>query len=145
MEFHRQLITNHNPDDGIFGDCQRTAIACLLNKFPSEVPNFATPETWNNGETFDLKIREYLKERGLSWFCLAYDGNPDVDTLLHAIGHLNPDNYYMLCGQSTRGINHVVVCKGTKIIHDPHPSDSKLSSPCDDGYWWVYILTVHMS
>jgi len=55
MRFHKQLITNHNPESGIFGDCQRTAIACLLDKHPSDVPHFATPETWNNGETFDLR------------------------------------------------------------------------------------------
>ena len=42
MEFYKQL-NEHNPDEGVYGDCYRTAIGCLLNIPPEFVPHFCEP------------------------------------------------------------------------------------------------------
>ena len=139
MQFHTQLILNHNPEENIFGDCQRTCIACMLDKHPLEVPNFADNETWRDGSKFDQVINEYLHTQGLSLVSIAFE-NQDMSGLLTAIGGLNTEFIYMLCGRSERNINHVVVCQGKEIIHDPHPSNAKITLPCDDGYYWIYFL-----
>lgn len=39
MTPYKQLY-GHNPDQGIFGDCFRTALGCLLNLPPEKVPHF---------------------------------------------------------------------------------------------------------
>lgn len=36
MQYHKQL-NKRDPENGVFGDCYRTAVACILDKHPSEV------------------------------------------------------------------------------------------------------------
>ena len=33
-------LNKHDPANGVYGDCGRTVIACLLDLHPSEVPHF---------------------------------------------------------------------------------------------------------
>ena len=39
MKFYKQLH-KHDPDNGVWGDCHRTAIGCLLDIEPELIPNF---------------------------------------------------------------------------------------------------------
>ena len=137
MIFNKQLI-KHDPANGVYGDCQRTAIACLLDKLPEDVPNFGVH--FMDAEKFDAAMNDYLSSQGLAQFTVAYDGSVGIKAVLDAIGQMNGRHYYMLSGQSERGVNHVVVCRGNKIIHDPHPSSAGLNAPCDNGYFYVCVL-----
>lgn len=38
----------------------------------------------------------------------------------------NPDKYYTASGLSSRGVSHIVIMKGGKLFHDPHPSNEGL-------------------
>ena len=40
MTPHHQLVTEYRNDEGVYGDCGRTVIACLMDMHPSEVPHF---------------------------------------------------------------------------------------------------------
>jgi hypothetical protein len=43
MKFNKQLV-EYDPVNKIFGDCMRTAIRCILNLRPEDVPPFG--EYW---------------------------------------------------------------------------------------------------
>ena len=135
MQYHKQL-NKRDPENGVFGDCYRTAVACILDKHPSEVIH-----------VFDLddlslqakKMREHLENLGLRILHTAYNFKTFKDALKigeHNIGEM----YWILSGVSARGVNHSIVCYKGKAIHDPHPSDDFLCGPCDDGFWHVEII-----
>lgn len=52
----------------------------------------------------------------------------------------HPDIHYLVGGGTSRGVNHCIICRNREVIHDPHPDDTFLTGPCDDGYWWVNFL-----
>lgn len=135
MQYHKQL-NKHDPKNGIYGDCYRTAIACILDKNPTDVPH-----------VFDLDdlglqnkmMREFLDGLGLRLLNIAYSLDSISDVL--KVGENNiGEMHWILCGMSEREINHCVVCFGGTMIHDPHPSGSFLTGPSDDGYWHTEII-----
>src|SRR3546814_14399554 len=73
MTPHPQLI-KHDPENGAYGDCQRTCIAVILDLHPSEVPHFCdnpladrdSPDWWHKRQT------RWLAERGLAEAPFAY-------------------------------------------------------------------------
>lgn len=138
MELYKQQVL-HDPKNGAYGDCQRAAIATVLQIPIGDVPHF------NDGgpppiEFFD-RVNDFLGAKGLVLFSMPFQSCP-LDDLLRSMSVNNENVIYMLSGTTPRGVNHVVVCKGGKIIHDPHPSDDLLSGPCDDGYWWIDVVAV---
>lgn len=84
MKFQRQLILDHNPAEGRYGDCYRTCIAILLGIDAVEVPHFVEydildsmnkglrPETENN--TLGL-TREWLQARGYTMIHINCEAN----------------------------------------------------------------------
>ena len=141
MLFNKQLY-RHDPDNGVWGDCHRTAIACLLNLEPEQVPHFG-----RNGapaETFHRRVDVFLRCCGLDTFAVLYPGETSLEDVLATQGHLNPRNLYMLGGTSRTGCNHTVICRGGEIIWDPSLDDSGIIGPMDDGYWWIsFLVPIH--
>lgn len=139
MLYHKQRI-RHDPENGIYGDCHRTAIACLLDKQVEDVPHFG--EHFMDSDKFNKAVADYLLTQGMRVFTTPYHGETPLHEMLKAIGHYNPDCYYLLTGQSPRNVNHVVVCRGGRIIHDPHFDGGFITGPAQpDGYYWVDVLT----
>lgn len=127
---------SHRPEQGEYGDCYRTALACLLDVDRDSVPNFG--EHYDDIRAFYAAADAWLRERGLRRVEVAFQG--DLATVFASQAAMNPGVYYLLGGQSDRGWNHSVVGCGGEIVCDPHPSDTGLVGPCDDGYWWVTYL-----
>ena len=48
----------HDPDNGVWGDCQRTAIACILDRDVEDVPHFFHDGC--DGKTADKRIDDWL-------------------------------------------------------------------------------------
>ena len=135
MKFHKQL-NKHDPENGVFGDCYRTAIACILDKYPSEVIHVYDLDDLS---LQNEKMKEYLDGLGLRLLHTAYRFKTFKNAL--KIGEYNiGEMYWILSGASSRGVNHSIVCYKDEAIHDPHPSDDFLCAPCDDGYWHVEII-----
>lgn len=134
MQYHKQL-NKHDPENGTFGDCYRTAIACILNKHPSEVPHILSLE---DDQLQSREINKYLKSLGLRKIHTAFN-IPTLEGMLAYGLHSIPDMHWMLGGISGRGFAHTVVCFNNEIIHDPHPSGSGVCEPID-GYWHVNII-----
>lgn len=111
-------------NEGIPGDCFRSAIAGLLDLNPEDVPHFmlyANLEWW-------WETRRWLQGRGLD---MRY-----IDDLERAKRAVEPWLPVVICGKSPRGTSHAVIghVDGT-LIHDPHPSRAGIVSVSD-----VFVL-----
>lgn len=43
-------------------------------------------------------------------------------------------------GESARGVNHTVICRGGAFEWDPHPESGFISGPLDNGYFTATFL-----
>lgn len=136
MQFHTQLF-RHAPENGVWGDCMRTAFACLLDLPPSSVPHF------NDGgpgvDEFNERVDAWLRPLNKTIFNIPYSGS-SLQDVLTSFGAVNPDRYYFVSGCSPRGVDHIAIALNEDLIHDPHPDGGGLVGPCSDGYYWVSIL-----
>lgn len=135
MTPHKQRF-KHEPDKGIFGDCDRTAMACLLDMSPDEVPHWGVH--MGNHALFDKVKREWLATQGLFENHIAFECTRDE--LNENMRSLFRDVYVLLTGTSKNGCHHVVIARNGDIVHDPALDDSGIVSPCNDGYWWLSVL-----
>lgn len=134
----QKQLNLHNPDTGVFGDCHRTSIACLLDLPPEAVPNWAELY-WDDMDAWIRATDEFLALHGLAQVSIPY--NTTLDTLLEHHGVINPNTYYLLTGESIGGTNHVVICKGGQIEWDPSQDNSGIVAPCkEDSLFWVNFL-----
>ena len=132
----------HKPEEGIFGDCFRTAIAAILDLDRDDVPHFNEGAFYDDGKQVD-RARAWLKGRGLNMISLAYPGETPLDDLIGTIGRLNPGIPFLLAGRSAAGCNHQVVASGTGIVCDP--SGTGITGPCNDGLYWVDFIGADIS
>ena len=135
MIFRKQLLSN---------DCYRTVLGCLTDTEPQDVPHFM--EEIGNEETISVevveRINKWLQERGLDMITTAYPVGEDpfeLQTLLDYIQETQGrDIIYLLAGKSVTD-NHVVICRGNKIIWDPSPVNSWIRGPAKNAYFIHYI------
>lgn len=133
---------HHNPDQGEYGDCYRTAIACLIGMDRDDVPHIY--DGTRKGNEADKFRNEFLASKGFGMAQILFPGETTRDDVLRTMGNLNPGVYHLLSGRSETGCNHTVVCRDGQIIHDPSLTDAGIIGPCDDGFFWVeFIIPAH--
>lgn len=130
-------LVKHNPDAGTFGDCVRACIASLLDMRAEDVPHFYEDDC--DGETGIKRIYRFLSPLGLSPFFVYFNGSDPLETVLQHMAVANPDAHYMLYGNSGFG-DHVVVCQGGKIVHDPAWVADGIEGPNSNGFWSIMVL-----
>lgn len=135
MIFQKQAF-RHRPEQGEYGDCHRTAIACILDLPRDAVPNFG--EHYDDTDAFHAAERQFLASHGLAKVNTLFQA--DLDQVLAHIASVNPDQYYLLGGTSRSGCGHSVVGLGGEIVWDPSLDDSGIVGPMDDGFYWVSYL-----
>ncbi len=143
MLYHKQLI-DHDPDNGKYGDCFRTVLACLL-----DVPNPEdVPHPFENGyidwdETEKL-LNGYLRDNfRLRFVEVSYDAeNMSMETVLEFGKSLFGSSRYTLTGTSKIGVTHIVVCRGNEIEHCTSGNGLVGPDKQDDGstLWWLGTL-----
>lgn len=131
----------HDPANGVYGDCHRTAIACILHMDKELIPNFG--EHYDDHAAFKKAEEDFLRSVGLATVEIPFSAS--MDEVLMVMGHLNPGVYYLFSGKSKRGFNHTTVGLGNKIVWDPaHGEEHSIIGPCDSpegqGYYWVTVL-----
>lgn len=119
----------HDPPNS-YGDCVRACIASLFDLDPPKVPHFAHDGCDFN--TMIQRIREWLKG-GL--FLTYFPASAQLSEIREHMAINNPGVYYMLFSE-----NHVVICKGGKIVHDPAWYKTSLVQPTEA--WAVGVLTI---
>ncbi|TBE67468.1 hypothetical protein [Rhizobium ruizarguesonis] len=142
IQKHQQLF-RHDPDNGIYCDCFRTTIACLLHLPPEQVPHFCCGP--DDGKT-DERVRDFLRPQGLVLLGINFMGDCDRAQILKLGEHYSQGLHYLLTGTSRNGSNHVVICKGSEIIHDPSIDQSGIVGPTKDGLWlieWLVKVAPH--
>lgn len=139
MKFQKQKF-RHDPASGLYGDCHRTAIACILDLDASDVPHFMHPDVSATGDAAHIAAEAWLNERGLTQINMLFDGKCSVDDILSTVKNVNPHargTCFILGGQSRNGCNHSVVCCDGEIVCDPSIDNSGIIGPCDDGWYWL--------
>jgi hypothetical protein len=134
----RHQLYRHQPHNEIFGDCQRTALACLLDLEPWEVPHFVQREQTGQASSWDEDQRAFLASRGLHAVDVAFGG--ELEDVLRYMQERNPGTLYILAGRSPRGTDHAVVACGGGFEWDPHPSGGFLVGPTSNGYYELTFL-----
>jgi len=141
MLYHKQANL-HDPDNGLYGDCYRTVLACLLDLPRDDVPHYVT--SMDNTEWLEdiqPKYDRWLADRGLQEFSLAADGDWSLDFVLQwQRFRAKVPMRSMLIGSSRSECNHVVVVYNGEIEHDPAQNNSGITGPADDGYWHLTWL-----
>lgn len=145
MTPYKQLY-GHNPDQGIFGDCFRTALGCLLNMPPEKVPHFydgCRPE--DDATEQNKAVQYWLAQQGYRLVIIPYECSPE--TLLESQGFNNPDTYWLMSGKSGKhDCNHVVICCGNQVIWDPSRENSGVTGKNKDGQVWCeYLIPISMT
>lgn len=131
---YKQLY-KHDPENNIWGDCGRTCIACLLEIEPIYVPHFFD----NNNENGNEDMRNWLLARGYNILQIALNVQ-DLEIALEWANRTIKQDYYILLGTSHNKVNHVVICKEDKIVHDPSIDNSGIIGPADDGHFWIDLI-----
>lgn len=140
MRPQKQRI-KHDPANGLFGDCHRTAIACVFDLDAEEVPHFMDNSP-GKGEApaAERAVEEWLNARGVTQISMIFSGELSPDEVIVTVMNINaqrPGLVFLLGGESRSGVNHTVVCCDGKIVCDPSPVDAGIVGPCDDGFYWV--------
>jgi hypothetical protein len=143
----QKQLFRHEPHNNIIGDCHRAALASLLNLQILEVPHFAQLELERPGYDFWGGVRQFLTERGLAAVDHYWDGALfALDDLLNWQEAINPNVYYLLGGLSPRGFPHTVIGLGGEIVLDPHPDNTGVNSPLENGYWHTtYMVPLELT
>ena len=136
MTPYKQLI-RHDPENGSYGDCWRTAIACILNRRPENVPHFMHDGCEDNAEV-NRRVARWLHGQGFSVVTIPFEG--DLPAILNMMKVVNPGVWWILAGTSRTGCNHSVIGRDDAIVHDPSPVDAGIVGPCDDGYYWLDFI-----
>ena len=143
MTPQKQLF-RHDPAADVYGDCDRAAVASLLDMRAERVPHWYNG-IWDGSDDADIekaheRRRRWLAGRGIRLIQLALT-SPDLEQLLGSISKTNPDAYFLLVGESANGTGHTVVCHEGAIVHDPHPDDPGIVGPEPrSGCYWVEFL-----
>lgn len=128
----------HRPEDGVYGDCHRAAVASILELAIDDVPHFMDGDPdlaeYNRRET------TFLKSRGMVRIMIAYPSK--LDDVLMTMEALNPGTHFILGGNSKNGCGHSVVACDGAIVHDPSLDESGIVGPMSDGNYWVTYFGV---
>lgn len=128
----------HDPANGTYGDCIRACIATMMELDAEKVPHFKHDDC--DGPTLNKRIRTWLEMHNFAPFWLHYDGKDSLKDTLAMIGELNTNATYMLYGSIVGG-DHVMVCRGDKIVHDPAWFPQTFVGPGSHGFWSVMLIT----
>jgi hypothetical protein len=105
----------HDPDNGRYGDCWRTAIACLMGlPDPTEVPHFVADDL-TGGEHYWTATNRWLNGHGYYLNTVWLDEVP-------------PGRVAVASGKSPRGTQHAVLWRNGTLWHDPHPDRTGLTT-----------------
>lgn len=122
----------HDPPH-TFGDCLRACVASIFDvEDPETVPHFYHDDP--PVEVANKRLDDWCAERGFFPFIVGYDGvNLSFQGLRSIVGIQSPDLHYLVLGS-----NHIVVCQGDKMVHDPAWIPVRMEP--NDGIWQIMLF-----
>jgi hypothetical protein len=135
MTLRRNIqLFRHKPEVGIYGDCYRTVISCLLCLDPEAVPHVS--DAGATADDSDAKMNAFLRERGFTFIEFPLSGG-DLGSALDWTGRYFKGMHHTLSGISKNGVGHFVICKDGEIVHDTSIDQSGIVGPHDGGHFWI--------
>lgn len=104
----------YDKERGLHGNCMQAAVASLLGRPMSDVPNFIEGPEGESG--FWEEVYAFCRGQGLAFETYHNDGR----------GRHVREGYHLAYGPAARGCGHVVVMNNDEMAHDPHPSRAGL-------------------
>lgn len=128
----------HDPENGTYGDCMRACIASLLELDAEAVPHFYEGDC--DAHEGMNRVVSFVAPLGYMPFYIAFDGANSLDETLSYMAAANPQSHYLLFGMSSGGGDHVVVCRGGEVVHNPAWFGCSLVGPTQSGNWIIMVL-----
>jgi hypothetical protein len=128
--------TKHDPEAGTYGDCMRACVASIMDMTPDQVPHFIHD---GRADLANDRIRDFLAEHGFAPFVINCGDEDTYADILEYMGNQNPNAHYMLFGRTAHE-DHVVVCRGGALAHDPAWYWSPLIGPGSSGVWAIMVI-----
>lgn len=118
------------------GNCWQTAVACILEVDPNELPSQFNAYVAKEDGSFSLHYHNHLQAYLRKHHGLAY---AELHQPQEVISKLSISGYHIITGTTVRsadygGIRHAVVGLDGKVAWDPHPSRAGL---LDEIQWAV--------
>lgn len=131
----------HDPDNGVYGDCHRAAVASILDLSLDEVPHFMDGLGSDDGDEFNRRQDAFLETLSLTSITVPFAPPAGgLNDLLVVLGNCNPGRLYLVGGESARNCGRTVIAGDGKIVHDPSPEGDGLIGPMKDGLYWITFI-----
>lgn len=137
MRRNLQLVRGFDPERGIYGDCFRTAISCLLDVEPQDVPHWFV----NGGhDGIGAEVNTWLAERGLAYIEMNVQGVGD--SWREHFKQERADFWHLLVIKSPRhDCDHVVVARNGVPVWCPTVGELPADYPCVERSYGLLIRT----
>ena len=122
----------HDPENGLWGDCDRASVASLLGKAIDDVPHFfdkLQEDDYVGIKTAFETRSKWLKDNGVTEITIVMKWEKDPESFIRYISEDNVGIPFLLIGESRNHMDHVVICKDGEIIHDPAIDNSGIIGP----------------
>lgn len=129
------VVRNSKDEIIVHGNCYAACIASLMELPITEVPNVEVffhldNSFWNeimltfiNSKGWDIgcddRFKVYHPELH---YQLRGPADKDFDLWLNELKFELLREYYLVSGQSSRGVNHICIYQNGRLVHDPHPT-----------------------
>lgn len=132
------VVNDKNGEMVVRGNCYAAAIASILEKPITEVPNVEVL-FHIEGSYWAEVMHTFLNSIG--WELCIDDRYRVFHDENYGIGKLGIESskrqeclkecsnkYYFVSGKSPRGIQHICIFKNGRLVHDPHPSNDGIET-----------------
>lgn len=123
------------------GDCFRACLASILEQSLDVVPHFFEGARQGTRMTpaMEIQLQDWFSEKGLALLFIPILTR-EPEQAMAIFGGRYPTLYYVLVGQTRKGVHHAIVCRGTEIAHDPSKTRMGLYGPQDDGFFTICVI-----
>lgn len=128
----------HRPPES-YGDCLRACIATVMDTPTEQTPHFA--DNGASAEEALAHVRRWLEPQGLTIATFAMGGDLSASDVMEWMGAMNPTVTWLLFGQQRSGGDHVVVCQGGKMVHNPAWVPASIVAPTTAGIWQIWVVS----
>jgi hypothetical protein len=116
------------------GNCFAAVVASFLEVTIHDVPNtevfFFEDKTDDANSYWSEVMHTFLNAKGWEWSGdTRYKVfHPEFGVVDEELKERLKDTYYLVIGQSARGVGHVCIYQNGVMVHDPHPSRDGLET-----------------
>lgn len=140
MKPQTQEFPNHDPQNGVFGDCLRAALASLFGLSLRQVPHFVKVH-WGDEQGCDQAVNQFLEKRGLMMLQFPYEQMCKL--LQRQVQITGADCHHLMFGIDHDGNEHACVGLNGQMVHDPHPLRRGFSNPPSE--WRIGLIVSRLA